>query len=445
VAGGAEAIEAAIGDLFGDEDACHRVHRYRHVRREGTAIDVSFTAGEAFSRLRQVTPARSDRTEQGVEQGVEQWFVRRGVPHLIEDYAPTTDIWNRSIPLLVLAYVAGGFNALDLHRWTWQRNLVVVLVIVVVLVGGGVVTNLLRHRAPWSVPTVVGTPELALVVVGPALPSLAFGQPGDALQTVLEGLAVLAVIYLVTSYAVFALVRWAARRSIAQIASLASLVARALPLLLLFTAFLFISTEVWQVAGSLTGMPYAATLGIFFLLGALFVLIRVPGTLRGLGTFADWTEVGLAIADTPAAGLDVPADGPAIAAPLSVRQRLNVGLVTVFSQALQVSLVSLVLALFFVVFGFLAIPVETTASWTGLREVHTLLTWHLDGRDLVITEPLLRVAGFLGAFTGMYFTVVLSTDATYRDEFAEDVGPQIRQALAVRIAYLHHRLRPATG
>ena len=33
----------------------------------------------------------------------------------------------------------------------------------------------------------------------------------------------------------------------------------------------------------------------------------------------------------------------------------------------------------------------------------------------------------------MYFTVVLSTDATYRDEFAEDVAPQIRQALAVQV------------
>jgi hypothetical protein len=62
-------------------------------------------------------------------------------------------------------------------------------------------------------------------------------------------------------------------------------------------------------------------------------------------------------------------------------------------------------------------------------------------RVLVISEPLLRVAGFLGAFTGMYFTVVLSTDATYRDEFADDVAPQIRQALAVRVAYLADRLR----
>ena len=68
--------------------------------------------------------------------------------------------------------------------------------------------------------------------------------------------------------------------------------------------------------------------------------------------------------------------------------------------------------------------------------MRVLATLNLSGRSLQLTEPLLRVAGFLGAFTGMYFTVVLSTDATYREEFAEDVAPQIRQALAVRALYL---------
>ena len=89
------------------------------------------------------------------------------------------------------------------------------------------------------------------------------------------------------------------------------------------------------------------------------------------------------------------------------------------------------------------IPEKTTQFWTQLDHVHVLATWHVSGRTLVVTEPLLRVAGFLGAFTGMYFTVVLSTDATYRDEFAEDVAPQIREALAVRLAYKAHRVGAA--
>ena len=47
------------------------------------------------------------------------------------------------------------------------------------------------------------------------------------------------------------------------------------------------------------------------------------------------------------------------------------------------------------------------------------------------------LAGFLAAFTGMYFTVVLSTDELYRTEFAEDVAPQIRETFAVHRAYVH--------
>ena len=35
----------------------------------------------------------------------------------------------------------------------------------------------------------------------------------------------------------------------------------------------------------------------------------------------------------------------------------------------------------------------------------------------------------------MYFTVALTTDDTYRNEFSDDVGPEIREALAVRSAY----------
>jgi hypothetical protein len=370
---------------------------------------------------------------------VEVWFVRRGVPHFIDDYAATTDIWTRSTPLLIVAYFAGGLHALDLANYTFRENVLATCVVLGVLVGAWAATNLARRRPFFAKPMVVGTPELVAFVLGPAVPSAIFAQWGDMLQTLIEGLVVLAAIYLVTSYAVFALLGWALRRSVSQLRALGGLVVRALPLLLLFTTFLFINAEVWQVAGTLTGPAYIATLSIFFVLGAVFVLSRMPALMRGLSTFPQWSDVHELVADTPATALHFPDGGVPPQYGLSRRQKLNVGLVTVFSQALQVTFVALVLTLFFSIFGLLAIPEATTMAWTGLDEVNVLVTWHLGGREIVMTESLLRVAGFLGAFTGMYFTVVLSTDATYRDEFAEDVGPQIRQALAVRVAYLWHR------
>ncbi len=374
---------------------------------------------------------------------IKRWLIRRGVPHFIDGYAPTTDIWTRSSPLLLIAYIAGGFNALDLQHWSLRKNLLASAAVALVLAAGWAITNVARRRSFFARPDVIGVPELATFVIGPAVPSAIFTQWGDVAKSIIEGLIILAIIFVLTSYAVFALLGWAIRRSAAQFGSLLGLVARALPLLLLFTAFIFMSTEIWQVAGTSVGPVYPLTLSIFFLLGTVFVLSRIPMLTRGLSTFDDWATVQALVADTPASDIvGLPEDGVPAAAPLSRRQRLNVAMVAVFSQSLQITFVSLLLSAFYVVFGLLAISETTAALWTGLHDVHVLLTWHFGGRTLVITEPLLRVAGFLGAFTGMYFTVVLSTDATYRDEFAEDVGPEIRQALAVRVAYLWHRAHP---
>ena len=344
-----------------------------------------------------------------------------------------------ALPLLVVAYLLLGLNALDVREYSVAKNLAVAAFVLAVAVVTWVVANVLRRRPAFDRPHDIGFAELAVFVLVPVVPSLVVGQWGDALQTFLYAVGLLALLWVVTSYGVPTLLAWAWQRTTAQLTLLLSVLARALPLLLLFSAFLFINAECWQVAGTLTGPVYVLVLGVFFLLGATFVLTRIPPLMRSLNTFASWAEVGALAGDTPAAGVlqelrpdegvDPHAERP------SVRQRVNIGLLTVFSQAIQVTLVGFGLAGFFVLFGFLAIPEATAAAWTTLDDVHVLVDVTLGGRTLVITDPLLRVAGFLGAFGAMYFTVLLATDAMYREEFADDVAPQLRQALAVRCVY----------
>ena len=367
----------------------------------------------------------------------EQWFIRRGLPHFIEPYGTGPDVWSRAAPVLLIAYVAGGLHALDLANWSLARNLGAGAVVIALLFATWMLTNRLRNRPALSRPRELGIPELAAFLIGPALPAVVFEQWGDALQALIEGTVVLAVIYLVTSYGVLPLMGWAASQTFSRVGSVGRMLTRALPLLLLFTTFLFINAEVWQVAGTLEGPVYIVTLALFFLLGSAFVLSRVPEAIRSVNEFDDWSEVGELVKGTPAEGLELPAHGDPMERPLSIRQRVNIGMVSVFSQAILITFVAVILAMFFTLFGLLAIPEETVASWTQLERVHTLAHWDVGGRTLVLSEPLLRVAGFLGAFSGMYFTVVLGTDATYRGEFAEDAGPQIRQALAVRLASQH--------
>jgi hypothetical protein len=351
------------------------------------------------------------------------------------DYSARTDIWTRALPLLGVGYLLGGLNALDVNKSSgW--NLVVAIVVLVVLAVTWAVMNRLQHRPLLSRPTEIGPRELAVFVIGPALPSFILGQRGDGIQALVEGIAILALIYFVTSYGLVPMFGWAAKRARAQLFLFFNVVVRVLPLLLLAITFLFVNAEVWQVAGTLHGWPYWAVIAMFFSLGAFFVLSRIPTLLAALSRFDDWSEVHELVADTPAAKLTLPTSGDPDEPPLGRKERMNIGLVSVFSQALQITLVVATIFAFFVLFGFLAIN-ETTAGFWTQTPLHVLLS--ADGDRLVITEELLRVAGFLAAFTGMYFTVVLSTDSTYREEFAEDVAPQVRQAFAVRIAYLHAR------
>ena len=178
---------------------------------------------------------------------------------------------------------------------------------------------------------------------------------------------------------------------------------------------------------------YVAVLGIFFVLGAVFVLIsRIPALMRALNRFDSWDEVAELAGGTPAAGRArrartrrptrrrTPTARPCASASTS-------GCVTIFSQAIQITLVGVGLTAFFVLFGFLAIP-EDDGRGVDRRSTtsHVLAELDVGGRTLVLTEPLLRVAGFLGAFSGD----VLHRAALDRRDLPRGVRRRRRPAVA---------------
>ncbi len=385
-------------------------------------------------------PAPGDVDIEPVLDDIERWFVMRGLPHFVERRTDGSvlDAWTRALPILVVAYLLLGFNALDLRNWTVGENVAAGVAVVALLITAWAVSNRLRGVATFARPTDIDAPELALFVIGPAIPVLLFGQPGDALESVILALVLLVLIYVWSSYGLGPMLRWAGRRGGRQFAALGSLVARALPLLLLFNTFLFVNAEVWEMAGTLDGPAYLIVIFTFFALGAAFALSRVPSTIRGMNAFEQWTDIDQQLVGTPAEPLaPLLPDGSARTpiADLRIRQRVNIALLVLFGQALQITLVTAALTGFFIGFGFLGVTEVTALAWTRLDDLGIVLDASLGDRVLVLSEPLIRVSVFLGAFSGMYFTVVLTTDDTYRTEFADDVGPEVREALAVRTAY----------
>lgn len=379
--------------------------------------------------------ARNDQSER--DRGVDAWFVSRGLPHFIPDYSASRDVLTRAAPLLALVFVLECVVALE-PGWPWWLHVVAAAAGAATALAAWIGLNRVRGRAAWTRPDRVGAPELVVFVLVPGLVRWWLHE-SNPLTTIAGNVAIVIAIYAGTSYAVVPLARWATIRLVRQAGELVGLFARALPLLLLFITFFFLTGELWQLVGDLYGASYWLTLGLFALVGIAFMFLRVPRELAQLERFESWNEVRAELDGTPLAGAAFAGIEPPVMPEATVREHYNAMLVLVFSQAVQTLAVVTAMAAFLTVFGILAMQESTITNYL-LREPNVIAEWSMLG-DRQITEELLRVVGFLSSFSGLYFTVVGLTDQLYRDEFVDDVFREIRQAQAVRA--VHRLLRSA--
>ncbi|HAN72635.1 MAG TPA: hypothetical protein DCQ36_13740 [Actinobacteria bacterium] len=366
----------------------------------------------------------------------ERWFYRRGLPFFVEDYRSSTDIWTRATPFLAVTFVLQiGLSAVDLDSPWWTLGGLAFGAIVLLVLAG---RNVRAGRSWRSLPTRVSWPFLAAYVVIPALVVLVSnGDLLDILDAATTSLVLLVIAWVVTRYALLPLAVWAVRYTIQGFYDLYRLATRALPLMLVIITFLFINTEVWQVAGTMSAQTLWLVIAVFALLGVAFIVGRVPGEIRLIESSAGHDEVVSACRDTPMAAIAGSLTGLGDPVPLTRRQRRNIGLVMTVAQLVQVTLFAVVVWAFFVAFGAIAISLPVQTVWlAGLEDVVTYVGL---GSDHGITAPLLRVAAFLGAFAGFYVTIYTATDGAYREHFYDRIRRDLETSLCVRRAYVAAR------
>ena len=347
----------------------------------------------------------------------ERGFRRAGLPLFIAERSAASDIFNRAVPLIGFVFFAEVLGALNLE-WSPLANVAAVAAALGIFLAGIVLLNRSRGRRAIAVPQDVGRLELAGFVIVPAiLPILFGGQWLSALVTAVGNLLLLGVIYAVVGLGLVSIVRWTLGRLVGQLRASLELFARAIPLLMIFSVVLFLTAEVWQVFSGVEPAALAILTGMFVLLGTSFLVARLPKEVKALEREAD-----------------------ASAPPLDRRELLNVGLVMFVSQALQVLSVSLAIGGFFVAVGVLAVDPAITESWTGTAP-HPVVEFDLFGHEAILSEELLRVAGAIAAFTGLYFAISMLTDDVYRREFLEELSAEMRESFCERAEYL--RLRGA--
>lgn len=236
--------------------------------------------------------------------------------------------------------------------------------------------------------------------------------------------------------------RWAAAQTVRELPSLIPMVAKVLPMVMLAVLFLFVNAEIWKVADSLSfGRTFAV---IAVLAGLALVLLTtsiVEKSRRILGARrhqepdshdeareremveqagGPWPEM---LEEADATGEEPPALGRA--------EWLNFAVVPVMIQFIQSALFSLLVFVFFVAFGYLAIPDDASASWIN----HQPAALVVSGVSFPVKAVLVKVSMVIGVFTGLSFAASSTSDPAYRQDFLDPVLGRLRRGVVLRHVY----------
>lgn len=369
-------------------------------------------------------------------RATEDWFLHRGVPHLIVDYSPTRDILTRAAPLLFVVFV-GELAFVVARAWPLWVRVASFVAVLAVATAVWVLMNRSRRRAPFADVPRFGSLEVVGFVIGPGLLALTAGAGWPTVLWLIgANVTLLVLVFAVTSYALIPLGVWALVLTGRQLRTVLPVVGRILPTLLLFSMFMFLNAEMWKVVAEIPLGLFLVILGLFAALGAGLTWLRLPSQVGELSQFDTWHEVVRECGEAPCGTASAhrrSQDVPDVA--LTRRERLNVTLLLFTSQFVQALIVAGLVTGLYVGFGLLTISMPTFEQWVG--EPPTVLGPRvpLFGVQVFLSAELLKAASFIGAIGGMQFLVTALVDKDYQREFFGEVRSELRQVLAVRTVY----------
>jgi len=418
-------------------------------------------------------------------ESAEVWMKRRGVPHFLDPRANEHRVlhvaysFTFAIIFALVAYDKEGLNR--------DEELAVTVGVVAVIIVGSVVLR--RHETDISYrvtrPGRMNLTVAAAIAIASIVDAIfAHDIRLDRALILAAAMIVLLAFAAATPLGSIRILWWACGHPFRELRQNVKVIAGALPLLLLTLAFLLLTTEIWQVATNLNGTELAATLGLFVGLGLMFLVVLAWARVTEAADFEDWEKVREALGRTEVHTKDEigALDGllRSMKVPdrklarvfgsqrdterrleelraceqlrdaehrqklgdihkcckLTARERWNITLVLVFGQAVQVLAVTLVMAAFFLLFGWLTVDEATLGAW--LNPEHKA-SWEPEDGWWLWTGQHLKVTALLAAFAGLSYAVYAALFKEQRDLFFCELDRKATQRLAVRA--LHRGLQ----
>ncbi|WP_448623462.1 hypothetical protein [Geodermatophilus sp. URMC 64] len=322
------------------------------------------------------------------------------------------------------------------------------LAIIAPLTGPALLVGTIFCLAFWRNPR--RSVVLWLTLTLPALPALLYGVDVVGFVAALSlNLALFALFGLLEArIKVLPLLRWALGESLGQVPHLVGVVARAMPILLTAMILFFFTAEIWQMSRGLDGRFTFLAPGALFLLGLLAQGVHLARLVANYCQPLDaegWAREEEKLKDLaqdrpelgPLQELAVPREERA-SRKMPGRIKLNIFLLLVFAQNLQLLATCTSLVFFILLFGVLALPLDTQAAFAGATSESPLTEIYVQeflGREIILTNALLEVALFLAVFAYLSFVLYAAHSDTYMHDFLPHIDARIKSAVLVRRFY----------
>jgi hypothetical protein len=241
---------------------------------------------------------------------------------------------------------------------------------------------------------------------------------------------------------------WALQHTLSELSNLINLASKALPMLALFGTFLFLNVDMWHIASYLPRHQLWTVVGFFAIITFLFLLVRLPDEVRKLRGGYTLASVREAAESTPLQTHVDDLDSELPQLMTNRKQRVNMLFVLGFTQVVQVLLLSLVVFLYFITLGTLAVSPEQMKDWlqpvtkddmAKITDPGKLFGFpaEIPGTHVIFPEALIQTAILITTFSAFFFAVSAVTDEAYRKDFFESITGKLNRSLDIRCGYVN--------
>jgi hypothetical protein len=359
----------------------------------------------------------------------EKWFLDRGLPaaltargrarHLLPRSAPALAAYATVVLALLVVYLVMGTSEvyIDGAPTPAERIVLGVLTLAVPLaVAVGIAVSRIESRRTRS-----GIALSAIIVA-----AVAGVVQGGASHLVGMVIAV-AVVAAATVTGVGAVLGWAVRLTMTQIAAMGALFVGALPVMLL-TVVVFFNTYVWIMAATISQTRIWLALAILLAVTFTFLLSASTSRIRPMVARADVDHgVDHDLSGTPFAATP----DPSVHEPLTRAERLNLVVVLATAQIAHLLMVAICTAGIYFILGLVVLSPELLAKWTGNGASDGTVL----GMTIPVPQALIHMTLLLCALTFMYVSARSAGDDDYKRNFLSPLIDDLHATVVARNRY----------